>query len=373
MIKNFVLLFFILFIFASCDLFIKLNKTEWEKEDEEVKIGSGRLSYKGNFMSSTDLDTPSYVVVSPDGRNVYVATGTTTNNVVWFDRDIKSGNLTYRGVDTDAVTGTLRTLDISPDGKNIYAATNTTNEVLCFDRDLNTGSINFKYSYSLTGAFHVIVSPDGLNVYVGCYSSSEIQVYKRESDGSLTGIQSMNVFQFVSVEMSNDCRYVYASSNMDDEVAVFKRNINDGSLTLIDNFTVLNARSPRVSPDDRFLYIIDAELSPPGGSIILYNRDLNNGLINQLKTFQESEINQGLYSVIAPDGNHIYFTYGTATDCAVCWFKINKKNGSLSDFDLYSNGAYITFAQGIAISPDGRHVYVTGRDSDSIVWFDRDK
>jgi DNA-binding beta-propeller fold protein YncE len=143
------------------------------------------------------------VAVSHDGRNVYV-TGQSSDAVVVFDRDIASGVLTQKagvagcisetgtagactnGVGLNAASGVV----VSPDSRNVYVASLSSHAVAVFDRDLSTGELTQKAGQAgciretgtsdctdgvaLGGALSVAVSPDGQSVYVAALASDAL-------------------------------------------------------------------------------------------------------------------------------------------------------------------------------------------------------
>jgi hypothetical protein len=130
------------------------------------------------------------VVVTPDGRNVYVS-ATSKDAIVAFDRNPATGELTQKTGITGCYTtnSTVATSDscnllappdnlalttptalaASPDGLNLYVVTNS-GRLTSFNRAAD-GSLayNDTSNYSGTGATlsAVTVSPDGASVYIG--------------------------------------------------------------------------------------------------------------------------------------------------------------------------------------------------------------
>jgi DNA-binding beta-propeller fold protein YncE len=155
------------------------------------------------------------VVVSPDGRNVYVASFD-SNAVATFDRDPQTGALTQRAgaagcVATDGEHGCAsgnglegaETISISPNGKSVYVAAASGNSVSIFDRDAATGTLTQK-----TGT-------------AGCLSSD-----RRQTEcGRARGILEAN-----DAVVSTDETQVYVASGADQSVVVFDRDPLTGAL-----------------------------------------------------------------------------------------------------------------------------------------------
>lgn len=145
---------------------------------------SGVLSYSGFINASTiAADTNSGtqpssnnylqglqdIVISPDGKHVYVGSGQQATLTV-FSRDGADGSLTYTG--TLALYGyvnstAIREIAMSSDGSAIYVGFNG-GPLAVLSRDSVTGAVVFVSSLN-TGARsnQIAVTADGLNIYTG--------------------------------------------------------------------------------------------------------------------------------------------------------------------------------------------------------------
>ena len=166
------------------------------------------------------LDGADGVTVSPDGKNIYVTSGT-SKAVVVFARDRQTGALTqlagtdacvsddggdiHGGVCADGVAlDAAEDVTVSPDGKNVYVASFVSDAVAVFARDRRTGVLTqltgtdacisetgtdgaCTDGVALDDAICVSVSPDGKNVYVASSSSNAVAVFARDrKTGALT-------------------------------------------------------------------------------------------------------------------------------------------------------------------------------------------
>ena len=150
--------------------------------------GTDRLCATGNALRG-----PYSIVVSPDGRHVYVA-AYDSNSVLTFARDATTGTLTQRGCVLEGaprrgscVRGYALVspvdLAITRDGRTVFAAANDSNSIVVFARDAGTGLLRelgcvsevydeeeeerdgCAHVQPLSGTSSVSVSPDGATVY----------------------------------------------------------------------------------------------------------------------------------------------------------------------------------------------------------------
>jgi DNA-binding beta-propeller fold protein YncE len=187
---------------------------------------AGCTSDDGTGGACTDgraLAQPHSVVVSADGKTVYVAS--LENAVAIFARNATSGRLTQltgtAGCVSDDGTGGCAdgtalfgafTVAASPDGTSVYVASDFGGAVAIFDRDPVTGALTQPAGVEgcvsddgtggpsggacadgrgLKGAASVAVSPDGTRAYVASYVSNAVAVFERDVTGRLTQLGCM--------------------------------------------------------------------------------------------------------------------------------------------------------------------------------------
>jgi DNA-binding beta-propeller fold protein YncE len=99
------------------------------------------------------------------------------------------------------------------------------------------------------------------------------------------------------------------------------------------------------------------------------------GSLTFQQTFSPFQLNNASDTVVSPDGKHVYATAFASGGGSVVAASRNPANGQLTFIDDYLEAdpeiEGIGGAEAIAISPDGKNVYVAGFDTDSIARFDR--
>lgn len=159
----------------------------------------------------TALLGPDVVVVSPDGKNVYVGSFF-GNAVAVFNRDPSSGALTQptgnagciaaatSGCATGLALGAPEGLAISGDGKSVYVATALSSAAVVLGRDPSTGALTQATDGSgcivnvaltgcttgleLNGANAVAVSPDDDDAYATSLFSNSVTSFSRSPASS---------------------------------------------------------------------------------------------------------------------------------------------------------------------------------------------
>jgi 6-phosphogluconolactonase (cycloisomerase 2 family) len=265
----------------------------------------------GCAQSTDGLDGAHSVVVSPDGRWVYVASEW-DEAIVRFRRSLRSGALTPIDCIDDNDTGAddcaqsidglarVHQIALSPDGNSLYAAAIVDDSVVRFKRKTNgvlvpkgciqdndTGTDGCtRQTNGLEGARALTVSPDGSSLYVGASGDDAVVHLTRDTtsgglhpggcvDDNDTGDddcpQSADGLDYPqSVAVSPDGASLYVAGLRDDAMVVLTRDVGTGALTpqgcIDDNDTGADdcaqstdgldgAASVSVSPDGGFVYI----------------------------------------------------------------------------------------------------------------------
>lgn len=275
---------------------------------------------------------------------------------------------------------------------------------------------------SLDGAYDAVVSPDGRNLYVGSFQADSISAFARDAatgvlrqvDGA-GGCFVEQPFQTIcgpapgldgisAVAVSPDGRNVYAASYFAHSVVTFVRGRASGELSLLDGDAVCfseaevewecrpaagiyGASSVAVSPDGRNVYVAGSL----GASVAVFARTPATGALAQLPGAagclrdaaleveadtcgRAPALDSATSVAVSPDGRSVYVaSFGSA---AVSILARNRTTGALtplagqagcvSDERLVPTCAAargLEGAFGVTVSPDGKNVYVaTGFD-----------
>jgi 6-phosphogluconolactonase (cycloisomerase 2 family) len=164
--------------------------------------------------------------------------------------------------------------------------------------------------------------------------------------------------------------------------------------TICDQDTVLCAsgidglravRGVAISPDDLHVYtcstLADAggDPTPQSETLSAWVRSLVDGTLTLVD--QEIEDSGGVTTLagcrgvaVSPDGKHVYTA--ALVDSAVTWFSRNSSTGALTftTGDSASGGPMSGYsgANAVVVSPDGAHVYLASRSDDAVLAFSRD-
>ncbi|OUD11597.1 beta-propeller fold lactonase family protein [Thioflexithrix psekupsensis] len=164
---------------------------------------------------------------------------------------------------------------------------------------------------------------------------------QRQAQNEVLGLDGV-----AAVAVSPDGQHLYAASVVSSAVAVFSRDVNNGSLQFLQHFTntdisdsgLAGASAVKVSPDGRHVYVA----SRTDSAVTVLTRNSTTGLLT-LVEIQKDNVNQatGLAGVsalaISPDGTRVYAA-GT-DDSALTVFSRNADTGVLTPVLTHVSGA----------------------------------
>ena len=350
---------------------------------------AGRLCREENT-----LIVPRDVAISPDGKSVYIASDL-THSLTVFDRNSDTGALAQRsgeercisqgGSGSCAAAKALRNpsgIVISPDGKNVYVASAASDAIATLRRDPASGELSQSMAEigciaednndntgnscedgkGLEGARDVAISSDGKNVYVASANNDSLAVFRRvptsgrleqltgdagciSQDSVVGGCQLGRGLDGANgVVVSLDGKSVYVASFLSSAIAVFERDAETGALTQLAGESgcasqsggggcakgdgLAGAAAVTVSPDGKSVYVASAG----SNALSIFSRDAAVGSLTQL------------------GGQAGCFSQNLAT----C-----------------QQGRALSTARGVATSPNSESIYVAAEGSNAVATFDR--
>ena len=149
----------------------------------------GELAYIDTLSSSdgiTDLSGAQSIMISPDNNHAYLASKD-SSALLAFSRDA-SGKLaflkTYKNGNGINGLGGARSVVVSPDGRWVYVAGMNNKAIAVFNRDSATGLLSFNnlvQDNSLDGVTAITTSPDGNYIYTAALFSNAISAFSTKS------------------------------------------------------------------------------------------------------------------------------------------------------------------------------------------------
>ena len=371
-----------------------------------VAGGTGTLSFAGAVVDNQNgvdgLSGARSVVVSPDGKHVYAA-ASGDFAVTVFSRNAGTGTLSFvqtlksaNGYQLDSAYSVA----ITPDGNQVLVAAQSDDTLVIFDRDAVSGQLTARHTFrdgfssvdGLNGASSVTVSPDGKHAYVTSNIDDSVALFsrnvatddwsyvefKRDNVGGVDGLDAAS-----AVTVSPDGVHVYATGFNENEVSIFTRNATTGSLTyhgVVRDGTggvdgLYRAVSVSVSPDGEHVYVAGHY----DNAVAVFSRDPGTNVLTFVHFLRDNVggvdgISRASAVTVSDDGSQVYVT--GQFDNAVAVFSRDAGTGELTFVERHKHGqngvTYMSRPWAVALSPDGFHVYVATASSNSIATFVRD-
>jgi 6-phosphogluconolactonase (cycloisomerase 2 family) len=290
----------------------------------------------------------------------------------------------------------------SPDGRGVYVAAGE--DVVVLTRDASTGTLGPALSPSalsciggsasspcalkdgaLGGADAVAVSPDSRFVYVGSSNTATVSAYVRRRNGMLAPLAQ-------SVRGPNRSRYFGCLAG-----EALAGTPQSGCAARVPALDAVDALA--VSPDGRELYAVSSGLEPGTDSLVTLQRDPHSGGLRPLAGTSgcvQSLPGTGCRALaglegasaitISRDGSFVYVA--SEVSGAVRGFKRNRRTGILTpllgrggcvssgnraagDVSCEEREPELGGARSLALSPDGRELYVAAFDPGAVVVLSR--
>ena len=371
---------------------------------------TGNLTEQNVIQNGTGgvngLDYPTNLAFANDFSEMYV-TSLGGNGLLHFDVDNSNGDLTFKSVinsnNTTGLSGIEGTssLAISPDNQHVYVAGEIDDALSIFERDENTGMLNYlgmiedgSANDGLNGVKHLTLSPDGNHLYAAGFWDASIAMFQRDaSTGMLDYLGRMKDGLFGTdglsgvskVILSPDGMFVYSAAALENGIGVFSRNTSNGMLDyeavyfdgVLGVDGIEGVVDLAISADGQYLYAAGSEEA----SLSLFQRDIATGLLTFVERLKDGEAGlDGLDGILAidlsPDGQFLYTA--SEDDNSVNVFAISQADGTLTPVTLYQDlatGGMVEALAGVTdlqVSPDGSYLYVAAFEANAVSVFSRD-
>ena len=315
----------------------------------------------------------------------YVGTYTHGNSkgIQVYDVDVEKGTL--RELSEVQVSNASHTA-ISKNGKFLYSIEDEGVAVFRRDENGDLTRINRVSIDGMRGCF-LATDVDGKYLYVAGYHDGKVTVVHTRRDGSLgrimdgvyhKGLGSVAERNFRPhvncVRPTPDNKYLCAVDNGIDQVKLYRINKRQHKLELVDILRCPRESGPRIirfSADGRFAYIL-FELS---NEIKVYSYDGSGHtpefeLLQSISTLTKEKDEDAFHNAasglaLAPDGRHLFCT--TAGENTVSMYEIDTETGLLDKkFTLPISGDY---PKDLVIFPDNKHIAVANHASNTVTTF----
>ncbi|HIN86655.1 MAG TPA: hypothetical protein EYN06_09255, partial [Myxococcales bacterium] len=382
--------------------FVRHNSTQGSYLLSGLWSAIGKLSTAGGTVTTearlqqgkggiTSLGGAYAVSASTDNKHVYVAAKNSPHPSAW-QRNLKTGALTPlagpTNVGVSPIDYGMPDVKVTPNGKYVLSVDDEFNRVHVYDRNPQSGELEFRMNSSADNDFMLLISlsisPDGESVYVADFDGDQIgHLNLNPQTGEIAlaesyrdGEEAQNLGGPEVVLVSPDNNFAYGITFFGASVAVFSRNLDNGTLTQIQSFQpkegdtklFYGMEAAAFSPDGSRLILV----SPPTDRLAVCARNPQSGELSLLwsQPFKAEEQPDPGRVVVGSEGKRVYVSL--------------RKSGSVASFNLQESGelswqhtwtvpnaqkGLTDFTNGLALISDGRHLYATSMLGDSLTVF----
>jgi len=299
-----------------------------------------------------------------------------------YSRDPDTGELSYDG-DFSVASSGLNVAQVSP-GRFLYVARGYEDEIVVLDRAAD-GTVTLVQTVSdgvdgvdgIGNTLDVCVSPDGKNVYAVGQDDDAVAVFTRNiTDGTLsfleahfdtdTGVDGLDGPRSVAITANGD--FVYVGSGEDDAIAVFARDETTGSLSYSG---MISNSDTGVSGLNYPVIIVIPPLTPylyaSGDGVTVLERDISTGALS----FIEHLDLPYAYAMVAHPKAHRLYVASIGND-SVTVYETSESDGTLSELQTITNGVdgvtCLEDPSAIVMSPNAASLYVGTESGDIAVY-----
>jgi 6-phosphogluconolactonase (cycloisomerase 2 family) len=267
-------------------------------------------------------------------------------------------------------------ITISPDGKNLYVCNRGSNNISVYSREVTTGRLTKIQTLGPPGAteiYGIVIAPNGEYAYAAAQESTNIYWFAREANGELEERGAVaGGEENHALTISADGRFLYAPSYNNNAIYEYQLEAN-GEPKALSEAKVTGVEKPHIvvlSPgNEEYAYTADGL----GGEakVTMLKRNKNNGKLTVEATYgvgRGGEYAEAL--AISPDGKSVYVT-DAGTNHAAGYFSTFARNTSNGTLNLLSIIELGIEPKGVVVSPDGQDVYITDQGEAGINEFSR--
>ena len=367
--------------------------------------------YRDDVSGIDGLRTARGMAVSADGSLLFVAAQNDHALSVW-QVNAEAGTLTQsalyrddsRGGEFDGLDGAT-IVALSPDGSLLFVTANGDDALSVWQVNAEAGTLTQSALYKdgsggidgLDGAARIAISPDGRLLFVAAQFDNALSVWRVDADaGTLTqsALYSSggDLNGASGIALSPDNSLLFVVSRFSDTLSVWQVNATVGTLDQLNEYRdgsggidgLEGAFSIAISPDGSLLFVTAEDdnalsvwqVNPFSASILTQS-----ALYKNPKQFGISDLIGFESLVLSPDGSLLFAT--AHNEDALRVWEVNAAAGTLMQSRLYLDddgieglpeGADAEFdgldgALGLALSPDGRLLFVTAANDNTLsVW-----
>jgi 6-phosphogluconolactonase (cycloisomerase 2 family) len=345
-------------------------------------------------VTRDDLQGVNSVEVSADGRYLY-ATPWPLGSVVVFQRETRDGKLKHVQTLRDARLAGDTGIAFSPSGKYAVAACFNAKTAVLMNCDTNTGQLKVLHAVrqgddEVTGLdfpIDAIFSPDGRFVYVLDASGGGIGIFKVGEDklewqkyytgkeGCLAGARGAT--------LSPDGKLMYVAGARANALTVLERDAEKGGLRVNQ---ILRDEDEKVeglagvfgvtcSRDGEFVYTTSGRFEGDS-AVSVFRRETDGKLKLVHELIAERDELDGFLGgnrlILSPDETSLYAV--ASRSGAVACFERDTKTGRIKVQEIFTGGGdkgMTAGAAGVAISQDGKYVYIAAEGEATISIYSR--
>jgi len=361
----------------------------------------GRLELVSSLQRA-DLDGVNGLTITPDGKYLHAASWKGAS-VSTFARDATDGKLDHRQtIIAPDVLGGATSLAVSPDGRLALASAFRSRAAVLFLRNGDTGSLDeadaifhgergaqlvwpIRAAFSADSKFAYILDDGGRGVAPGAVVTFRIVEGRLEvahvdegKDRCYDGARGHALHpdgRTLVVACSRAGTLVVADCDLTTGKTSVRQVIKDDEG---DAHLLAGAFGVAVSPDGRFAYVTSGRFGGDDGvSVFRFDADRRLEFVQEFRNGKDDlrDFVGGNQIAVSPDGLNVYAT--ATRSGTVASFRREPASGKLEYLETVADGGdrdrdrAQLGAAGIAISPDGRSVYVATEDSNAISLFRR--